>query len=202
MHSPRPRGQQTPRSSHPFLSFTWIHLPALCHDNRTQFDWPLKCNGSHVFDKIKQIRKTQPLSEAPCKRNIPRLQITGQISPRRRCSPLFHFAWRQLCPVLWCKAVCERSPPLLLKDMKRNWWCNINRNQPPVVLEGHWNHTHVLPLTCCLCPQTATLQSNTRALHFAFHPHRWTLQNILHDRSLNCYNWPFANVPIERIEYI
>lgn len=157
MHSPRPCGQQTLCSSHPFLSFTWIHLTGFCHDNCTQSDSPLKCNGSHVFDKIKHIGKTQPLSEVPCKRNIPRLQITDQISTHWRCSPFFHFTRRQLCGVLWCKTVCEWSPPLLLKHMKRKWWCKISRNQPPIVFEGHWNHTHVLPLTCCLCPHTAAL---------------------------------------------
>lgn len=61
------------RFSFSFLSLTWVQLTGLCHDNCTQFEFPLKCSGSHVFDKIKHIRKTLPLLEVPCNSYIPRL---------------------------------------------------------------------------------------------------------------------------------
>lgn len=133
-----------------FLSLTWVHRMGLCDDNCTQFEFPLKCCASHVFDKIKHIRKTVPLVEAPCKSNIPGLLIAEWISLLWRCySPNLFLLFQTISTLwsLWCVALFKIIITELLQ-VNKDKTSDVNdisqlKNKSPVMsssIEMIWPH--------------------------------------------------------------
>lgn len=181
-----------------FFPLTWVHHMGFCHDKCPQFELPLKCSGSHVFDKIKHIRKTVPLVEVPCHSHIPRLLITERISSCWRCNVSEILIWTSAwllfpppSPVSYsvsCVVFVMQSffyffyflmvITGVLQDIKHYEWCKTNKNKPtrgnPSVSEGPCNHTGALLVTSILCNHKSC-GSNTKIICLKLHLHKYIL---------------------------